>query len=242
MRPRFQMRPACLLVATVLLLPAVLAIPIPAAAAASSTLGWSCGGGCTLAPLRHAVAAALTNAASRNITEDTTHNEPAPPRPRAHATRITSEWVSAPAPPMSVMEHALVAIACDSSIPLSSSMPPSLILIGGSDTSGAATSSLLSLDVARGQWLVLQPMPQPRQAAMAVLSHTWGGVVVCGGRCGRFSHHAASNRAHAPACASFPHACIIPSCLHQLRLLLAASVLLPTAASAELDLGRARTA
>ena len=99
------------------------------------------------------------------------------------AVRIHSnDWTLAPPPPISIMEHALVAFACDATIPHVAGTSPSLILIGGSDLSGTALSSVLSLDIASRQWRPLQPMPQPRQAAMAVLSQSWGGVVVCGGR------------------------------------------------------------
>lgn len=95
--------------------------------------------------------------------------------------RSSSQWTSAPPPPASIMQHALVPLACDAATP-SIVATASLLLIGGSNASGAASASVLSFDIARGHWQALQPMPQPRQAAMAVMSPAWGGVVVCGGR------------------------------------------------------------
>ena len=171
----FQMRTGCLVAAVLLLCPAVLGIPLLDAAAVSaiSTLGWGSSG-----HLRH-----VTEAASHDLSQNAAHDEPSRALPTAPPpTHITSEGDLAPTPPISVMEHALVAVACDATIPHVAGAAPSLILIGGSDLSGTALSSVLSLDIASRQWRPLQPMPQPRQAALAVLSQSWGGVVVCGGR------------------------------------------------------------
>jgi hypothetical protein len=88
-----------------------------------------------------------------------------------------------PPPPFSIMEHAMVPVACDSSISYPLGTAATIILIGGSNASGAASASVISFDVGRRLWRALQPLPHPRQAAMAVFSQSWGGVVVCGGRC-----------------------------------------------------------
>ena len=98
-------------------------------------------------------------------------------------TPITSDWVLSPPPPFSIMEHAMVPVACDSSISYPLGTTASIILIGGSNASGAASAFVISFDVGRRLWRALQPLPHPRQAAMAVFSQSWGGVVVCGGRC-----------------------------------------------------------
>jgi hypothetical protein len=99
------------------------------------------------------------------------------------AVRIHSnDWTLAPPPPISIMEHALVTLACDAGISYPAGTSASLILIGGSNASGAASPTVLSFDIDHKQWLVLQPMPEPREASMAVFSQSWGGIVVCGGR------------------------------------------------------------
>ena len=98
-------------------------------------------------------------------------------------TPITYEWALAPPLPFSIMEHALVPVACDSSTSYPPGTAANFILIGGSNSSGAASASVFSFNIDRQQWLALQPLPQPRQAAMAVFSQSRGGVIVCGGRC-----------------------------------------------------------
>jgi hypothetical protein len=96
---------------------------------------------------------------------------------------VTSEWTMAPPPPLSLMEHSLVSLGCDSASSYPTGTTPSIVLIGGSNASGSTIASVYSFDINLHQWLVLNPMPEPRQAAMAVLSQSRGGIVVCGGRC-----------------------------------------------------------
>ncbi len=55
----------------------------------------------------------------------------------------------------------------------------SLILIGGSNASGAASASVLSFDIDHKQWVVLQPMPEPREASMAVFFCNRGVASAC---------------------------------------------------------------
>jgi hypothetical protein len=104
-------------------------------------------------------------------------------RSNRKSVRLTPEWNLAPPLPISMMEHALVSLACNASDPHPTGTTASIILIGGSNSSGSASASVYSYDIVLRQWLELKPMPEPRQAAMAVFSQSWGGVVVCGGRC-----------------------------------------------------------
>jgi hypothetical protein len=99
------------------------------------------------------------------------------------AARLISDWTLAPPVPISIMEHSLVSIFCDAVGSHLTGTSASIILIGGSNASGSASASVYSFSIDLNQWLVLKPMPEPRQAAMAVFSQTWGGVIVCGGRC-----------------------------------------------------------
>jgi hypothetical protein len=150
----------------VLLSAATLAIPLPDAHPLRSSLhGWS-----------HSTQPAPAPDASVTAHE-------APLRFSESRTPITSDWVLSPPPPFSIMEHAMVPVACDSSISYPPGTAASIILIGGSNASGAASASVISFDVGRRLWRALQPLPHPREAAMAVFSQSWGGVVVCGGRC-----------------------------------------------------------
>lgn len=108
-------------------------------------------------------------------------------RSNRKSVRLTPEWNLAPPLPISMMEHALVSLACNASDPHPTGTTASIILIGGSNSSGSASASVYSYDIVLRQWLELKPMPEPRQAAMAVFSQSWGGVVVCGGSYGTFS-------------------------------------------------------
>ncbi len=99
-----------------------------------------------------------------------------------NSTHLISEWTAAPPLPISIMEHALVTIGCEAAASQPTGAAASIILIGGSDSSGTASASVYSFDINLQKWFLLKPMPEPRQAAMAVFSESWDGVVVCGGR------------------------------------------------------------
>jgi hypothetical protein len=99
------------------------------------------------------------------------------------SSRLISEWTLAPPLPISIMEHALVTIGCEAAASQPTGAAASIVLIGGSDSSGAASAAVYSFNINLQQWFLLKPMPEPRQAAMAVFSESWDGVVVCGGRC-----------------------------------------------------------